>query len=557
MIRKNDDSEQRALIAILLSLVVFYLWTSVFAPPPPPPAAELPAQPETPQVAGVEGAVPAAPVAPAAPAQVVPDRELPVRTDQVQASLSSKGGGLRDVILPEHVAAYDVTPLWRRALDTVTGKAEGEWKPYGDTPGAEQLVTDKGVILSAGVGPRVDGDYIVEGDGENWMARRTTAEGIQIVKNWSVTDDPEMLTVTVSFKNNGNAPYSGELWLGTVDVFEGEAGRYTDAVRPQGVADGDLETLTDLEKADKKGPQSFDGGTSWFGVGDRYFLAAAVPQDPSWGDLVFAHSEQPTTNNEAIYGAYLVRDTTLAVGQVDSQTFQLFIGAKEKGKLADYGSDLDLAVDLGFFGLFANVLLWVLQGVHALVGSWGLSIILLTVLVKALFFPLTQKSFVSGRKMQALNPQMKELKEKYKDNPQELGQAQMKMFKEEGVNPLAGCLPMVVQMPVWFALFSVLLYTSDLYHAEFLYLKDLSSVDPIGVLPVLYGALMIIQMQLTPTSPNMDATQQKVMKMMPLMFSFFAFIFPSGLALYMLVNALLSITQMWFINRKYPVPTSA
>jgi hypothetical protein len=143
------------------------------------------------------------------------------------------------------------------------------------------------------------------------------------------------------------------------------------------------------------------------------------------------------------------------------------------------GHDLDDAVDLGFFGLFGRVLLWVLGLIHGVVGSWGMAIILLTVGVKLLFWPLTRASFVSSRKMAALSPKIEELRQLHKDDPQKAGAAQMELFAKEGVNPLSGCLPVLVQTPVWIALYSALLYSSELYHAEFFYLKDLASADPL------------------------------------------------------------------------------
>jgi YidC/Oxa1 family membrane protein insertase len=188
-----------------------------------------------------------------------------------------------------------------------------------------------------------------------------------------------------------------------------------------------------------------------------------------------------------------------------------------------------------------------------LVVNWGVAIILLTVTVKISFWKLTTKSFASGRKMQALAPQMAEIKEKYKGDAQKAGQAQMELFKKEGVNPMSGCLPMLIQMPVWFALYSVLLFASDLYQAEFLYVRDLTSVDPYGVLPTLVGVVMVIQQFLTPMSPTMDPMQRKMMRMMPLVFVVIMYSFPSGLALYILVNTLFSIVQMWRVNKAYPL----
>jgi YidC/Oxa1 family membrane protein insertase len=152
---------------------------------------------------------------------------------------------------------------------------------------------------------------------------------------------------------------------------------------------------------------------------------------------------------------------------------------------------------------------------------------------------------------------MKDLKERYKDNPQQMGQAQMKLFREEGVNPLAGCLPMLIQMPVWFALYSVLLSAAPLYQADFLFIDDLTSRDPYGILPTLVGVAMFVQQRITPMSPNADPMQQKIFRMLPFFFVFIMYAFPSGLALYILVNTIFSIGQMAAVNKAFPMPEAA
>ncbi|MCB9793926.1 MAG: membrane protein insertase YidC [Alphaproteobacteria bacterium] len=547
--KRNDDSEQRALLAILLSLVVFWTFNAFMSPPPAPepPAVVEAGATDEPSTSGEAGAVTPAPAA----VEAVPERDLKVSSTDVEATLSSKGGGLRTVILPKQEGAYQVTPVWDYAKQLIKGDAPDEWKPYGDAPGPEQLLSDKATLVSAGVGEDFAfGDFLVDGQGP-WTATRTTPEGLRITQTWSTTDNPTLFAVELRFENAGGQTVEGPLWVGSADHFEGEASRYASTSRPEAVVAGDYEQLLKLEDAED-GPVTHEGEVSWFGIGDRYFLAAAVPEDRSWGQLRFAEVE----GDAARHGSFLVREQPLAAGEVEVLRMQVYMGSKDLDTLRALGNDLPEAVDLGFFGFFAGILLWLLRLLHGLVGNWGAAIILLTLMVKGLFWPLTRRSFVSGRKMQALSPKLNEIRDTYKDDPQAAGQAQMKLFAEEGVNPLSGCLPMLVQMPVWFALYSVLLYTSDVYHAEFLYLRDLSSVDPVGALPALVGVLMIIQQMLTPMSPNMDPVQQKMMRAMPLIFVFFMFIFPSGLALYILINTILSIVQMWLINRTIPIPVA-
>lgn len=543
MIPKKDDTEQRTLIAILLSLVVFWVWSAYFAPTPPPPPVEAPIT----EGVTAPAVAPEPVVAPTLTA--VPERAVAIKTAEIEAQLSSKGGVLRAISLPQHAGALDVTPIWTYAINRVTRSGDQPWKPYGEDPGAEQLLSPEGSLLAAGVGGYSEGEWLIEGAGP-WVTTRVTPEGLVLTRTWRPTEDPSRFQVEMRYENRGNTTFVGDLWIGTAERCEGEAGTYANVERPTAVVDGDLETLSDLSDADEE-PVRYEGPVSWFGVGDRYFLAAAIPEDPSWGALTFSKADDDR------YGAFLVRTATLAPGASEALKLDVYLGGKDLAALSAVGHDMDLSVDLGMFGFFARILLVILQKIFQVAGNWGVAIILLTVLVKTLFWPLTRKSFVSGRKMQALAPKLNEIRERYKDDQQAAGMAQMQLFQQEGVSPLSGCLPMLVQMPVWFALYSVLQYSSDIYHADFLYLKDLSSLDPFGVLPTLVAILMVLQQQLTPISPGMDPLQVKMLKLMPLIFALMMYAFPSGLSLYILVNTMLSIAQMWMINRSIPVATPA
>lgn len=546
MINRKDDTEQRAIVAILLSLAVYWIWQLYFVPPPPPvedspPVASAPTEVAPGPGASTDGGAPAAEV----PSDL-PERSLAFNTSDVEATLSSEGGGLHSIFLPRHEGAYEITPIYKHALNLFSGEGGG-WSPYGEQPGAEQIFSEEGLLMSAGTGRFNESRYALTTSGGAATAVRSTGDGIKVTKTYSEGEDGRFVDVSIRFENTGSSAFSGPLWIGMSDVFSGEAGRYENATRPAAVVDGDLEKQDDIEEL-SDGVVVLEGPVSWFGIGDRYFMAAAIPESESWGRLTFAAGQV-----EGAAGVYLVRDQTLQPGAAEAVNLRVYIGSKDLSALRAIGHDLSESVEFGIFGFFSNILLWILNLFHSLVGSWGLAIILLTVSVKAAFWPLTQKSFKSSRAMQAVQPRIAALKEKYGDDPQKLGEEQMKIFREEGVNPLSGCLPMVIQMPVWFALYSVLLSSADVYHAEFLYLKDLSSVDPYCVLPVLVGIFYFLQQRIMPTSPNMDPTQQKIMRMMPMFFVVFMFAFPSGLNIYILINTLLSITQMWLINRAYPV----
>jgi YidC/Oxa1 family membrane protein insertase len=247
----------------------------------------------------------------------------------------------------------------------------------------------------------------------------------------------------------------------------------------------------------------------------------------------------------------------VAPGASAAVTVPLYAGPQEQEKLEKIAPGLDLTIDYGILTVIAVPLFWVLGLFHQWTGNWGIAIILLTILIKLLFYPLSAASYRSMAKMRVIAPKLQRLKDQYGDDRQRLQQAMMDMYKTEKINPLGGCMPILVQIPVFIALYWVLLASVELRHQPFmLWIKDLAAPDtlfgvwfgmPIGLLPILMAATMWIQTKLNPEPP--DPVQAKVMKIMPIVFSVFFFFFPAGLVLYWLVNNVLSIAQQWQITR--------
>ena len=226
-----------------------------------------------------------------------------------------------------------------------------------------------------------------------------------------------------------------------------------------------------------------------------------------------------------------------------------FIGPKDYDLLKASGHQLEQAKDYGFFSVLAKPLMHVLKFFYGYIGNYGFSIILLTICIKLIFWPLTQKSYKSMKGMQKLQPQMQKMREKYSNDKQRLNQEMMSFYKENKVNPLGGCLPMLIQIPVFFALYQVLLGAIELRHAPFIFwIADLSVKDPYYITPLIMGATMFVQQKMTPT--NMDPTQAKIMLMMPVVFTFMFLNFPAGLVVYWMVNNLLTILQQYLIKRQ-------
>jgi YidC/Oxa1 family membrane protein insertase len=240
---------------------------------------------------------------------------------------------------------------------------------------------------------------------------------------------------------------------------------------------------------------------------------------------------------------------TISPGQNREIGAQYYAGPKDQYRLEEIATGLDLTVDYGFLWWLAQPLFYLLTKIHSVVNNWGVAIILLTIIVKTLLFPLSAASFRSMAKMRKLQPEMARLKERFGDDKQQFSQAMMELYKKEGANPLGGCFPILLQMPVFLALYWTLMESVELRQAPFvLWIHDLSVMDPYFVLPILMGASMFLTQMMQPEPP--DPTQAKVMKMMPIMFTFFFLWFPSGLVLYWLVNNILSVLQQWFVMRQ-------
>jgi len=549
----GNEQDRRVLLAIILSLGVYYVWVSFFAPKPPPVdpnAAVDEAVAEAPVVDAVvpPGEATATAPPPTAPEPVavsnVPERKESLQTETFTATLDSSSGGVQDLVLVDYTESPVTHALWSWMVDRLSGRTDAGWSAYTGGDDAKRVLTADGALGLAGVGaPTGDGPYLVEQSGDGWTARRTTAAGITITKSLRPGDDPHTMLLDVSFRNDGTDAVD-RLWVGVADAMEGKAGRFDNLPRPEALVDDDVEHLLDISKVDGSKVERFEGPVGWFGVGDRYFMAALAPIDPFSGAVVM------DTLADGRTGAFMVDGQALPPGETRTFHYVTFMGQKELDLLQDLGHDLDKAVEFGFFGFFSRILLFLLKIFHKGVANWGLSIIALTVLVKGVFFPLTQKAFLSSKKMQALQPQLKELQEKYKDNKELQSTETMKLFRDNGVSPMGGCLPSLIQLPVWFALYGVMLRSVELYDSSFLYLKDLTAPDPYGVLPVIYAVAILAQQRMMPMG-SMDPAQQRVMKMIPLVFAFMMFGFPSGLVLYFSVNILLTVFQQWLINRNY------
>jgi len=530
--------DRRTILAIFLSITFYYVWVATMAPPPSEEVVEEQS------VAPDDAALPAED----APTWEAPERtvDYPIAECKTRASWSSATGAISDMTLLDHEARFEVQTIWGWALSGFSGP----FQPYPTEIDPERLLTDKAQALVAGAGDRGVLGAPVRSDRDGAaILGEARYEDIEVTTRLAPNDKCGW-DLDVTWTNKGTRPYARGLWLGIHDELPEENNRYAATMRPWASVEGDTDGNYDLDDL-REETEYVHGPVDWIGLTDNYFaFLAGSKNGPVTGTAEFGKIK---TNDGYLYGTYLVLEDHLPAGQAVSKSFEIYAGPKDHKDLVAANPSFSNAIELGFFATLARPMLWLLRWFEGISGNWGWAIVLLTVTIKGILFPLNQKAYKSSQAMQVVAPQMKELREKYKDNPQEQMRQQQILFREAGVNPLGGCLPMVAQMPVFFALYSVIGSSVELYHADFYYLKDLASADPFGVLPVLYMVLMFGMQQFTPTG-GMDPAQARVMKALPFVFGFLFFTFPSGLVLYFVVNLALTVLQQWYIKKTFKAP---
>ena len=536
---------QRIFLAIFLSLAILLGYQYFFVPPPPPVTKSIVASNPQDGKAAEKSAVPVVGANPAAllpvSAAVRQGREIPVTTSLYSAVVTESGGMVKSFRLKHY----------REALAKDSGNKElllpkgGDSLPlnfsWGVEPGSIPPVVYEAAPLKQ-----------AQGGGTILTMRGKLPSGLEVVRTMRFSDQQYLMELTIEVVNPTATPLKGAPYL-TLDnrPFSQESGRVF--VGPAVLRDGVLEEIktTDL----KKGSRSFTGKISWAAYEDNYFLCGIVPHTGEQHTAYFSLQEGDRVTT-VLAGA----SDVIQPGQRQQYTYSVYFGPKTMGALKAAGYELDRSINFGWFDVMAKPTLYLLNFLYGYVGNYGVAIILVTVFIKLLFWPISQKGMKSMKTMQKLQPKMAKIREKFKDDKQLQQQEMIKLYQTYKVNPVGGCLPMVIQIPVFFALYKVLLQTIELRHAPFfLWITDLSAPDRlfigfnlpfvggIQVLTLLMGATMFLQQKMTPATG--DPTQQKVMMFMPVIFTFMFLNFASGLVLYWFVNNLLSIGQQYLVNR--------
>jgi YidC/Oxa1 family membrane protein insertase len=553
---------RRTLLWVVFTMSLVLLWDgwnkhtgqpTLFGPTVVPAAAPSPAA--LPAASGVLPAATALPAAVPAPAgsaaaaaapATMPATTTPtvtLETDVIRATFDSRGGDLIRLELLQHVDQND------RSRNVV----------LLDRSASRVYLAQTGLIGSADLPNHLTPMQLVPGpttlaDGaESVTAVFESPEqgGVKLRKTVTLDRGSYGLRVRHEIINTSSAPVSPQLYVQLVrdgNPPPGESAFYFTFTGPVVYTDASKFKkidFKDIEKGKASHDKTADNG--WVAMVQHYFFSAWLHNDRQPREF---YTRKVDTNLYAV--GQILPLGEIAPGATKSFESLLFVGPQEENKISALAPGLELVKDYGWFTILAKPLFWLLDHLYRLIGNWGWAIVALVVLLKAAFYSLNAHAYKSMAKMKAINPKIMEMRERLKDKPQQMQQEMMRMYKEEKVNPLGGCLPIAVQMPVFIALYWVLLSSVEMRNAPWIgWITDLSVRDPYFILPIVMTGTTLLQTWLNPTPP--DPMQAKLMWIMPMVFSIMFFFFPAGLVLYWITNNVLSIAQQWFINRRLGV----
>ncbi|MDQ6640543.1 MAG: membrane protein insertase YidC [Pseudomonadota bacterium] len=561
---------RRTLLWGIFLASLFFIWESwnrhngqpsLFGPPPAAriaaPASPAPASVTTPlpgsTLPGTTTPGAASPIA-LAPAAPVAGQELTISTDLVRATIDSIGATLAHVELlkevdpidhSKHVVLLDRSPSRLYLAESgLVPPAGGAGLPNHHTP-MHALPGDRALTA-----------------GQNELKVSFESDpvgGVKLVKTYTFRRGDYVIDVQHQIVNASTAPITPRLYLQLVrdgNDPPGGSSMYFTFTGPAIYTDSAHYKKIDFKSIEKRGAgdkpdHETSGSTGWVAMVQHYFLSAWLVDKPGAPAPAREFFTAKIATNTYSVGELLPMGE-IAPGTSKTFDARLYVGPQEEDKLAGLAPGLELVKDYGWFTILAKPLFWLLTQLHKLIGNWGWSIVGLVVLLKIAFYWLNAKAYGSMAKMKAINPRIMEMRERLKDKPQQMQQEMMRIYREEKVNPLGGCLPIVVQMPFFIALYWVLLSTVEMRNAPWIgWITDLSARDPYFILPLLMTGTSLLQTWLNPTPP--DPVQARMMWIMPLVFSVMFFFFPAGLVLYWLTNNILSIAQQYLINKRLGV----
>ena len=547
----------RMVLIIALCVVSFLLWDAWQRdygpkPPPPPASVERPAPDAAPSDSAPPSVdVPQAPQAvqpaPAPAASIVEEadhtshaRKITVKTDVLSVQIDTLGGTIAGVDLLSYPISNDKPNEPFRLLDD---------SDPGTYFTAQSGLTGPRAAPNHHAQYRSEADNYELTDGLEFIdvpLRWKSEDGVEVARTYRFTRDQYVVDVRVEVANRSDSAWQGALY-GQFQRGEpeSEGGLFRTYTYTGGILSGPEKPYEKIDFSDMASQDvDRDVAGGWVAMIQHYFAAAWVPESEQTN-----HYYSKSLPNGRFAIGVVSPVAAVPPGGAGEFSLSLYVGPKIQQRMQDVAPHLERTVDYGWLWLIAEPLFWLLSWIHGFVGNWGWAIVILTFLIKLAFFQLSATSYKSMARMRKLQPRITTLRERYAADKQRMNQAMMELYRQEKINPLGGCLPILVQIPVFIALYWVLLESVELRQASFIgWLDDLSLHDPYFVLPVLMGVTMLIQQKLNPTPP--DPLQAKIMMALPFVFTFFFLFFPSGLVLYWFVNNVLSIIQQWVITKK-------
>ena len=552
---------KRTVLLVVFSLSLLMLWENWnrYSNPPAPPSADSEAQSSATAAASKDLSVPqqsaAAPAAPAttgdlpanAPSAATGET-LVLTTDLLKVEINTLGGDITRVELLKHQDSMEtgnpVVLLQRTATRTYVAQSG---LIGGDFPNHRSTFVARDGVRSLNTGDTIQ------------LVLDSEQGGVKVTKTYTLKRGEYDIGIKHDIENRSAAAIAPSIYAQLVrddSKLGGDSYFYSTFTGPAIYTDTDKYRKVAFEDIEKgKSPVAARTPDGWVAMVQHYFVAAFSPLSKGENEL-FTRKIGPR-----LYAVGAIMPLgALAASSSVSHEGKFYAGPQESLMLEKFATDFDLVKDYGWLTLIAKPIFWLMTQLHVLLGNWGWTIIFLTILIKLAFFPLSAASYRSMAKMKLVTPKMTAIRERHKGDPQKMNAAMMELYKTEKINPLGGCLPIVVQIPVFIALYWVLLASVEMRHAPWLgWIHDLSAPDtlfgtvpgldmPIGLLPIIMAVSMYVQTKLNPTPP--DPIQAKVMMFMPLVFSFMFFYFPSGLVLYWVVNNILSIAQQWVITKQ-------
>ena len=553
--------QARLVIAIVLSVMVFLVWQFFFvdqeavrksAPQSKqPPAQEQPvqtAQPYPQQTPTADAAQTSAGAPVSSPALIA--QTITVDTPLYRLKLSEKGAAVTSIVLKNYrETVKEDSPLKEllppeKSIETVLVGFAGK-----SLPGLDNAVFSSNFKMDT-----VDVKDAAQQISFAWKSE----QGVLVEKTYKFSPDSYLIGLDVAIKNGSSQTIQDKLFVALKSATPSDTRMYG-FEGPSALID---KQLNEVDIDDIEDQNVFDGNVKWVALQDRYFMMGVIPEQVGPASMRLY-----LKGNDLIEAQYAQADGTIGAGTQHSYQYLLFFGPKSMDVLGAVGHSLNKALDFGMFDFLAKPCVWLMNKVYSVIPNYGIAIIILTILIKIILWPLGSKSYKSMSEMKKIQPLMKEIREKYKNDKKKMNEEVMSLYRTYKINPLGGCLPMVVQLPVFFALYRMLYQAIELRHAPFfLWIDDLSAPDrlfrfdvasipfmepPYGipVLTIIMGGTMLLQQKMSP--PMGDPTQAKMMMFMPVIFTVIFINFSAGLVLYWLVNNILSISQQYYIQKKY------